>query len=319
LTAWDPFPRGEWLPRGKTCALLFSIDDLHPARAADGFDAGGGLGSGVLSGLSWLLERHEQLRATLAVTPDWRPKSPLPRPELAVLPDADNLFLVDSWSDGRMRLDRHPEFVAFLKSLPRVEIVPHGLRHMQRGPRVPVEFERADYASCLSALQRAADIMQRAGFPAPRGQVPPGWAAPAPLRQAMRDLGLRFVASARDVLTPVARDAVTAMSGLCGQPLIVPGLTEEGLVHIPTNFQATSGPDRAFAILEQGGLLSIKAHIVKSIGSYVALDALEGAYLRDLDTLLSRIEDRFGDALWWTTMEGLAEATAPSAASPACA
>jgi len=301
-------PPSAWLPEGKSCAVCFSIDDVHPARSADGFDAGGDMGEGALGHVLWLRSRHPELRTTLTVTPDWLPRSPFVTRRLAArIPGlADRSYLAARWRDGRMRLDRHPGFVAFLKSIPGVEIVPHGLHHMQRGPRGPLEFENADYATCRAALARGAEIMAAAGIDAAPGHAPPGWAAPEPLRRAMRDAGLIFVASARDVVTPVTREALTAMSGMHGQPLLFPGITPEGLVHIPANFQATSDSDRAVAILELGGLLSVKAHIVKSIGGYTALDGLDRLYANYLDRLFALVEDRFGDRVWWASMGEIA-------------
>ncbi len=302
-------PPPDWLPSGKTCAIAFSIDDVHPARSADGYDAGGDLAGGALGHLLWLVDRHPQLRTTLSVTPDWRPRSPIPRRGLrARVPAlARRSYLAPRWPEGWMRLDRHPEFVAFLKAIRGAEIVPHGLHHMQRGPRVPIEFEHADYAECRAALERGAEIMAAAGIAPARGHIPPGWIAPEPLRRAMRDEGLIFLASSRDVVTPIARDAVGAMSGIEGLPLIFPAFTPEGLVHVPTNFQATSDAGRAETVLESGGLLSIKAHVVKSIGSYVALDALDRTYANYLDLLFDRLEQRFGEAIWWASMGDVAE------------
>jgi hypothetical protein len=123
----------------------------------------------------------------------------------------------------------------------------------------------------------------------------------------MRDRGLRFVASSRDVRTPIAPGARTAMSGLAGQPLAAPGLTPEGLVHIPANFQATSSLERALAILDSGGLLSIKAHVAKRVGDYVALDGLDPAYETYLDTVLTRCRERHGEGIWWASMGEIAE------------
>lgn len=309
-------PPPGWLPPGRSCAICFSIDDVHPATAADDFDAGGDLERGVLGRVLRLLRRHERLRVSLCVTPDWRARTPYPtRRLLAALPGLSRLFyLAERWPQGTMRLDRHPEFVAFLKAMPRTEIVPHGLHHIQRGPRVPVEFERASYDECRAALDRAAAIMAAAGLQPAPGHVPPSWAAPPALRRAMRDSGLRFLVSARDLATPVARDALTAMSGMAGRPLIFPAMTEEGLVHIPVNFQATSGLDRALAILEAGGLLSIKAHVAKTVGRYTALDGLDRVYANYLDALFAHCEARFGDRIWWASLGEVAERFAAAAA-----
>jgi hypothetical protein len=216
-----------------------------------------------------------------------------------------------------MRLDRHPDFVSFLKQMPRVEIVPHGLHHIQRGREVTREFENASYSRSLAALERIDSIMAAAGIVAAPGHVPPGWEASRSFRQAMKHRGLRFIVSARDIRTPVRYDAIGAMSGLGGQPLIFPGITDEGLVHIPTNFQATSPIDRAVAILEAGGLLSIKAHVAKTVGRYTALDALDDDYSRYLDQVLAVCRSQFGERIWWPTMSELADRFATAIAPQA--
>ena len=51
---------------------------------------------------------------------------------------------------------------------------------------------------------------------------PPGWDVDDDLARAMVADGLEYVASARDLFTPVADDANTAMSGLWGVPLLHP-------------------------------------------------------------------------------------------------
>jgi hypothetical protein len=119
----------------------------------------------------------------------------------------------------------------------------------------------------------------------------------------MADEGLSFLASARDIRTPPGLDAVAAMSGLSGVPLQRPTLLAGGsLVHIPTNFQATSPPERANTIVEQGELLSIKAHIIKSAMGHVALDGIDEVYRNYLDMLFTDLHRRWGERLWWTTM-----------------
>lgn len=305
------FPPTGWLPAGKRCAVLFSIDDVHPATAQHGADAGGDLGQGVLGYLEQLIARHPQLWTSLCTTPDWRSRVPYPtRRVLARLgPLANRLYLAPRWPAGTFALDRHPEFVAYLRSLPRTEVVPHGLHHIRKGQPMPIEFGRASESSCTAALTKIDGIMARAGIAAARGLSPPGWEAPPPLRRAMRHHGLEFVASARDVQSPIAHESVTAMSGMTGQPLIYPGITDEGLIHIPTNFQATSPIERALAILECGGLLSVKAHAIKRIGTYVALDGLDEDYVATLDNLFEAVRVRFGEAIWWTSMGKIAAQT----------
>lgn len=258
----------------------------------------------MLGHLERLIAGHPSLRISLCVTADWRSRVPYPtRKWLARLgPLADRFYLAPRWPAGTFALDRHPEFVDYLLALPRTEIVPHGLHHVRKGQPMPVEFGAAGEAACDAALGRIEAIMARAGIHPARGLSPPGWEAPPALRRAMRRRGLEFVASARDIQTAIEPGALTAMSGLTGQPLIYPGITEEGLVHIPTNFQATSSDERAYRILEHGGLLSIKAHAIARVGNYVALDALDEAYAARLDRLLQACAARFGDSIWWASM-----------------
>jgi hypothetical protein len=77
-------------------------------------------------------------------------------------------------------------------------------------------------------------------------------------------------------------------------------------VHFTTNFQATSSSERAHAIIEAGGLLSIKAHIFKSGGGITMLDGLDGPYCDGLERLWLELERQYGDALWWTTLAEMA-------------
>lgn len=304
-------PPSGWLPPGKHCAILFSIDDIHPSSALHGADAGGDLGQGMLGHLEQLIGGHPQLRTCLCTTADWRARVPYPTRRLLARLGllADCFYLAPRWPTGTFALDRHPNFVAYLQSLPGCEIVPHGLHHIRKGQPMPIEFGNASERACAAALAEIDAIMARAGIAAARGLSPPGWEAPAPLRRAMRRHGLEFIASARDVRTPISHMALTAMSGMTGQPLIYPGFTEEGLVHIPTNFQATSSVDRALAILECGGLLSVKAHAIKRIGSYISLDGLDADYAKALDQLFNACRARFGEAIWWTSMGEVAART----------
>jgi hypothetical protein len=121
----------------------------------------------------------------------------------------------------------------------------------------------------------------------------------------MRDLDMRFIASARDLATPIAPDAKANGSGLRGVSLIHPERLGT-LVHFTTNFQATSTIERACAILDAGGVLAIKAHLIAEVGAYKALDALSGPYRDDLDRLFHALEDRYGESIEWTTMGALA-------------
>lgn len=293
-----------WLPPGKKAAVCFTIDDVHPGKSTDAYEAGGDLEKGVLGHVERLLARHPLLRVTLFTTADWREISPsVERPLLAKLPVArDRLMLAKTLPRGTMALDRHPDFVRWLTERPRMEIGLHGLHHIHPGRAIHIEFQRQSRRECVHMLREALRIFDAAGLPHARGMCPPGWNAPPQLLEAMADVGLHFVASARDIKTPITPGALTAMSGLTGVPLLHPAWIAGGqLLHFPTNFQATSPIERAVQIIEQGGLLAIKGHAIKNAMGYLALDGVDGVYTNFLDLLFSDLERRYGDSLWWTT------------------
>jgi hypothetical protein len=300
----------DWLPAGKRAALCFSIDDIHPGRSADAYDGGGDRSEGALGRVEWLLKRHPQLLITLFVTADWRAISSRPtRRILASIPLLRHrVYLAKRWPRGTMRLDRHPEFVDFLKALPRTEIALHGLHHCHKGLRIPVEFQDDGPSELRAALTEMLRIFEQAGLAFAPGLCPPGWNAPPPLLDAMAGLGIEFLASARDIFTPISPGATAQMSGMKGVSLIYPQMVHGGrLLHIPANFHATCPIDRATAILDCGGLLSIKAHIVKSAFGVTSYDGLDEVYTNYLDVLLTELDARYGDSLWWTSMGGIAK------------
>ncbi len=300
-------PVRNWLPAGKRAAVCFTIDDVHPGSSADHYDGGGDLGRGALGLVRELLDRHPYLHVTLFTTADWREISPAPSKLLARIPYLrDRLYLSRVLPAGARRLDRHHEFTSYLAAMPRTEIGCHGLHHIHRGPRLHVEFQDDGVAGHRDKLRRMLAIFDAAGLRYVRGMCPPGWNAPPSLLEAMAELGFDFVASARDIQTEVSPDAVTAMSGLRGVPLIQPAWLDAGLVHFTSNFQATSRWERAAAIVDQGGLLAVKAHIIKDALGHVALDGIDPVYCNFLDLLFARLHREYGDALWWTTMGELA-------------
>ncbi len=311
-----------WLPGGKRGAVCFSIDDVHPAGSADAFDAGGDLGHGVLGRVERLLERHRQLRITLFVTPDWRrtalvrtrrrlTRVPLLRERIHWAPLAPR---------GRFRVDRFPDFVAYLNGLPRTDCAVHGLHHAHPGPRLAMEFQQQSRRKCRALVREARRIFVAAGLHHVPGFAAPAWNTPPALCAALAEENYRFVASARDLDTPVSAAARTAGNGLRGASLIQPtwvacALPEEGadgsavprrLVHFATNFQATSPPGRARAIVEAGGLLCIKAHVFKTGGGITMLDGLDDDYCAYLERLWRELDDRYGESLWWTSLEEVA-------------
>ena len=272
-----------WLPPGKKAAVCMSVDDVHPTAIAPA----------ALEHVRELQRRHPQLRVTLFTTPDWRSSAPFPSAEgarLEILPP------------HTYRLDRHEQFCAQLREWPSVEIAIHGLHHIARGRRSIAEFDGASRRRCSSMLRRALTIFESARLPVTRGLCPPAWHATPALLGAMGDESFSYVGSARDLDTPAAANATTNGSGMRGLPLVLPHRFENGVVHITTNYQATSNDERAFSIIETGGLLCVKAHLLAELGTYRALDGLTPAYRDQLDALFHSVEDRYGDAIWWTTM-----------------
>lgn len=297
-------PIRDWLPPGKRAAVCFTIDDVHPGRSSDHYDGGGDLDAGALGHVRALLEKHPLLRVTLFTTADWREISPSPSRLLSRIPIVrDRLYLSRILSEGARRIDRHPEFVAYLKSLPRAEVGLHGLHHIHRGRMLHVEFQDEAVSVQREKLRRMLEIFDATSLRYVRGMCPPGWNAPATLLTAMDELHLDFVASARDIKTAIAADAKTAMSGLRDAPLIAPAFIDgTRLVHFTSNFQATSTWERAKQIVDAGGLLAVKAHIVKDALGHVALDGMDALYRNYLDLLFDKLAREYGDSLWWTSM-----------------
>jgi len=299
-----------WLPSGKTAAVCFSVDDIHPSTSTDPYEAGGDLGRGALGRLARLLDRHPKLRATLFVTPDWRPLGLHPtRRLLARIPIVRRrMHLAPVRPKNEMRIDRFPEFVRYLSALPRAEVAPHGLHHLHPGQRLTVEFQEQDREECCGMLRRALDIFDAARLSYVRGFQPPGWNLTPPLAGALGDLGFTFVCSARDLTTAATPEAVTRSCALRDFPLLRPGIMDDGrLVHFTHNFQATSRLERALSIVGCRGLLAIKAHIFKSGGGHSMLDGLDDAYCNYLDLLFSELDRRFGEDLWWTSFGQIAD------------
>jgi hypothetical protein len=299
----------DWLPAGKRAAVVFTIDDVHPGKSSEHYDGGGDLGNGALGHVQALLERHPYLHVTLFTTADWREISPTPSRVLSRIPIVrDRMYLSKVLPEGTRRIDRHPEFLAYLRSLPRTEIGLHGLHHIHPGPLLHVEFQDEPAHVHRDKLRRMLEIFDGSKLPYVRGMCPPGWNAPPSLLGAMDDLGFEFVASARDIKTDIAPEAVTNMSGLKAASLVYPSrIGGTRLIHFATNFQATSKWERAKAIIDAGGLLAVKAHIIKDALGYVALDGVDGVYCNFLDLFFERLHREYGDALWWTTMGEIAK------------
>jgi len=304
-----------WYSPGKSAAVVMSVDDVFPGTSQSAYESGGDLENGAIGRLLWLLERHPKLQLTLFVTPDWRRISPVAHRFWRHVPWLrDRVYLASVLPKGTMDLRNHPKFVAFLNAMPRTEIAIHGLHHIHHGHSVSVEFQNRDRSTCAAMLAEAMRIFDESGLRYERGLQPPGWTCSLALQHACQDVGINWVASARDIETPVSKDAKTAMSGLGGVSMLFPERIASGLMHISTNFQATSAAERAFDILDAGGVLSIKAHITKTVPGHTHLDGVDNLYMNYLDRLFDGIEERYGETIDWTTLGQLAASLSASSA-----
>lgn len=295
----------DWLPEGKKAAICFSIDDIHPAKSTDYYEAGGDLEQGSLGLVMWLLNRHPKLITTLFVTADWREISPYPtRKLLASIPKIrEKVYLAKRWRKGTMAINRHPEFVDFLNNMERTEIALHGLHHVHKGLRIPVEFQDQTEEEFRLIIHEMLEIFDDAKINYIKGICPPGWNAPDNLLNQLIENKILFISSVRDIFTEISKEAVNNMSGMKGVPLLYPSFIKNNqIVQIPANFHATSKMERAIQIIECSGLLSIKAHIIKKAFGWIAYDGVDEVYMNYLDMLLTHIENKYGDVIWWTSM-----------------
>jgi Uncharacterized protein conserved in bacteria (DUF2334) len=300
-----------WLPTNKKAAICFTIDDLHPAKISDhGYDAGGDLNNGVFGKVNWLLERHPKLKVTLFTTADWREISPFPtRKLLAKIPVIrDWFYLAKIKPKGTFQINKFHDFQNFYSNHKQVEIALHGLHHCHKGLKIPVEFQNQSLKKCNAIVKKMLHIFDDSKIPYTKGFTPPAWNASENLIEALINNKVNFLASARDILTPITKTAKNKMSGYPNISILYPEyINNKKMIHLPSNFQATSKFDRAFEIIENNGIVSIKAHIMKNAFGHIALDGVDQNYMEYLDKLLYEIETKFGDQIWWTTMGEISE------------
>jgi len=164
-----------WLLPGKQATICFTIDDVHPGRSSDTYEAGGDLDQGALGHVEWLCQHHPQLRVTLLVTADWREISPFPTRKflscIAYL--RDHPYRTKTLPAATMLLSRHPEFVTYLKSLPQLDCALHGIYHINRGLHIAEEFGGRDRRECQSKVQEALDILEEVNLPWSPGMCSP--------------------------------------------------------------------------------------------------------------------------------------------------
>lgn len=294
-----------WKPPHKKAAICLSIDDIHPGKSSDLYEAGGDQSKGALGKVEWLLERHPELKVTLFTTANWRETHPFPtRKLLSKIPKLrDEIYLAPLLKKGTMDLRNHPDFVKYLNRHPQFEVALHGLYHVHKGLKIPVEFQNQSKEKFDEIVSEMIHIFVASGVNFVNGICPPGWNAPPQLLDVLVEKDVNFINSSRDILTPIGAQATCNMSGLKDTALIYPTLLMDNkLIHYPVNFQANSTLERALAIIENDGLLSIKAHIIAQMDNYVAIDGVTSLYMNYLDVLLTNLKKQYGDALWFASM-----------------
>ena len=104
-----------WLPEGKKAAICFTIDDIHPGKSSDFYEAGGDLDKGSLGLVQRLMNKHPKLKTTLFATADWREISPVPTRKIAAkIPLLNNnIYLAKVLKKGTMSLNRHQNLFVF--------------------------------------------------------------------------------------------------------------------------------------------------------------------------------------------------------------
>lgn len=301
-----------WLVPGKTAAVVVTLDDLAPHTHEDGADFGGDGERGQLRFLRRLLQEVPWLQVTGFVIPDTTFAGHNPtRRWVKHLPTSmqNRVWGSKPIRPGTYRLDKFPAFVWLLNSVPRMEYALHGLHHAHRGLLAGHEYQSQNWWEIRHNLAEGCSILTRSGLEWVRGFCPPYFATPPNLVMALEDMGFEYLMSSRDLCTEVREDAKSNMSGLQDMDLYRPQLLRNGLVHIPTNFQATSTRQRAFDIIEVGGLLSVKIHVSKVTFGYTALDGLDDLYVNYLSSLFHELQYRYGNRIWWTTPRELARQT----------
>jgi hypothetical protein len=299
----------QFLPAGKKAAIIFSMDDVHPGKSTDPYEAGGDLEKGALGLVENLMNRHPELNLTIFLTADWRMINPFPtRKLLSKIPVLrDYVYLADVLPKGTMQLRKHIGFVQYLKQLPNTDIAFHGLHHVHKGLKTNLEFQEQTREAFQGILSEIEAEFLACGLKYTKGLCPPNWLAPEALVQAMVDFEFNYLASARDLFTPISPGAKANMSGLKGVSLIYPQkIMDNNLIHIPANFNATRNIDRAIEIIENKGVLSIKAHIAKSLAGHILYDGVDEVYMNYLDTLLRVLKNKYGDQLWFPSLNELA-------------
>lgn len=300
----------KWKPADKKAAICFSIDDIHPGKSTDLYEAGGDLTKGQLGKVEWLLNRHPELKVTLFTTADWRETHPFPTKKvLARIPFLkDKFYLAPVLKKGTMDLRNHPEFVNYLNNNNQFEVAFHGLYHIHKGSKIPVEFQNQKLNEYEQIINEMLKIFEESKVKYVKGICPPSWNAPDDLLKVLSENEIKFINSSRDIFTPISKEATCNMSGLKKTSILYPELIDQQkILHFPVNFQANSTIERAFQIIEHEGLLSIKAHIIPQIANYVAVDGVTDLYMNYLDLLLNQLKNIYGDQIWFTSMGEITE------------
>ncbi|MGY5862361.1 MAG: DUF2334 domain-containing protein [Candidatus Thorarchaeota archaeon] len=86
--------------------------------------------------------------------------------------------------------EKHDLFAEYLQSL-NLEVSLHGYSHIAKSG-APDEFERMPQERAISRLKSGASLIKKSFGQKPYGFVPPLWAAPRRIKNAVRDVGFNY-------------------------------------------------------------------------------------------------------------------------------
>jgi len=309
--------KSEW-PYGKLAAFCLGVDDIHPESSKDdeGIDFGGDMDHGNFKYLNELVEKYPYLKTNLFVVADWiaRPVYPfwkfiskldpivspfgLRSPAL-VKSARTTVARRRSYREGtfRLDLDRYRTWCDWLRSKVQTgnfEVVPHGLFHISENSCASTEFADLSPDEMLRRLIEMKQIFDNTKIPFVNGFRPPGWDISWGLLEILDKLEYRFFAGffdSKSQLHPL------------GDRILPVRYDNYSFVSITANCNMQTF-ERAFDIIELGGLVLFQTHIMSSC---FGLERVSKKFVRIMSRLLDMIEKKYPDQVWFATLGEIAD------------
>lgn len=268
--------------------VSIGIDDFHPESSKNGYDCGGDMKAGSFAFVDELLAVEPDAKATLYVTPDWAYK-PYGR-----------------WERGLFDLRAHPAWTEWLKgccSDGRLELAEHGLFHWRCEWPFGEEFRDTSKDESLRLLRKAREIFSETGLPVSRGFRPPCWAIGKGLVEALGEYDFEFVAASSDVVSDVRPGTTSCQWGLRSVSLLHPEpIGDTAVVNIPANWDPYwSDVERAFHIVEAGGVVAVTSHIQAAYWGETIENGLSRGILDKMIHLFGALRDRYHSSITFLT------------------